>query len=262
MNDSVRLAVVSTPRSGNTWLRHLLMGLYDLAPYAVHSPDDLDWSGLAPRAALQLHWHPTPDFSARLAAHGFRIVTTYRHPFDVLLSILQFCRTEPLTARWLQGEGGSEAGIVDATPRSAAFRAYCASERARALLSVSDEWAARDGVVSVRYEDLVADTAGELHRLVRVIGARPVRGVEDVAATNSLDELRSLTGRPDHFWRGTPGHWRSFLDAGTAGELAAGLAPFECYAGYSCEADPQLGPGDADHHWVTAVGYREQGASR
>ena len=59
-----RVAIVSTPRSGNTWLRHLLMRLYDIPGLAVHSPAELDWALLPDRCVFQLHWPPTVAFRA------------------------------------------------------------------------------------------------------------------------------------------------------------------------------------------------------
>jgi hypothetical protein len=45
---------------------------------------------------LQLHWHRTPELFGRLLErHGFRVVSIARHPFDVLLSILQFVASQP-----------------------------------------------------------------------------------------------------------------------------------------------------------------------
>jgi len=39
----MRIALVSTPRSGNTWERHLLVKMYNLAAYAEHAPHSLHW---------------------------------------------------------------------------------------------------------------------------------------------------------------------------------------------------------------------------
>lgn len=46
--DNLRLAIVSTPRSGNTWLRKLLASMYDLPQIAVHTPREIAWQSLPP----------------------------------------------------------------------------------------------------------------------------------------------------------------------------------------------------------------------
>src|SRR6516225_8542331 len=64
-----RAVIVSTPRGGNTWLRHLLSVAYEIPTIAVHNPRDLDWSTLPRDCILQMHWHPIPSFLARLEQH-------------------------------------------------------------------------------------------------------------------------------------------------------------------------------------------------
>src|SRR5436305_300595 len=112
-----RLAVIGTPRSGNTWLRRLLGTAYAVPELAAHTPAEVDWGALPAGCALQLHWRPTASLLAQLAAHRFTVVALCRHPLDVLVSVLHFCRHEPLTHRWLGGEGGCECGLYGALPR-------------------------------------------------------------------------------------------------------------------------------------------------
>src|SRR6516162_1611480 len=136
IEDLVRVAIISTPRSGSTWMRHLLMKLYQAQGFAVHNPAGLDWDHLPPRAVFQLHWHRTHWLLGQLRKQRFRILVLSRHPLDVLISILHFCLRDP-TARWLEGECGSERGIYGAMPTSTAFMDYATGPRANALLSVT-----------------------------------------------------------------------------------------------------------------------------
>src|SRR5262249_12969174 len=69
-----RVAIVSTPRSGNTWLRHLLSIAYEIPTIAVHNPNNVDWAALPRDCIVQMHWHPISSFLARLIQHQFRIV--------------------------------------------------------------------------------------------------------------------------------------------------------------------------------------------
>src|SRR6266403_798552 len=85
-----RIAIVSTPRLGNTWLRQLLMRVYDMPGLAFHSPADIAWALLTERCVLQLHWPPTPSFRKLLVEHNVRTLVLCRHPLDVLISILHF----------------------------------------------------------------------------------------------------------------------------------------------------------------------------
>ncbi len=97
--ESLRLAVVSTPRTGNCWLRHMLAETLGLDHVIVHRPEEVPWHALPPRAILQLHWLPEPGFTAQLAEHGFRVISNCRHPLDVLMSVLAFSQHDNSTLR-------------------------------------------------------------------------------------------------------------------------------------------------------------------
>src|ERR1700677_2956985 len=62
---SLRIALLATPRSGNTWLRLILGHVLALDELPVHHPGDLEWSRLPDRAVIQLHW-PRTTYLQRL----------------------------------------------------------------------------------------------------------------------------------------------------------------------------------------------------
>ncbi|MBO0700029.1 MAG: hypothetical protein J2P46_16645, partial [Zavarzinella sp.] len=253
MADPLRIAVVSTPRAGNTWVRHLLGTAYQVPHFARHALVDTDWAGLPAEVVLQVHWRRDPAFEARLAEHGFRVVTVARHPLDILVSILHFCIYESESEHWLLGAGGSEAEIYAAMPRSRAFVEYATGRRAAELLAVTPDWWGRPGVLGVRYEDCVRDAQAELERLASALG--PVRCASLAAAVEacSLARLRRAATN-NHFWQGQPGLWRHLLPAAEALEIAAALAPVLRAIGYECDPDPGLNARTADRNWVRLVG--------
>src|SRR5437763_16608196 len=113
-NAPLRVALLSTPRAGNNWLRYLLTHVYDLPAAAVHAPAEADWDGLPRECLVALHWQPVPSFLARLARHGFRPAVLARQPPDVLVSILHFAvhhARREATQRWLEGGAGDERPI-------------------------------------------------------------------------------------------------------------------------------------------------------
>lgn len=244
----LRIAIVSTPRSGNTWLRRLLADTYALKEQAIHNPKDLNWDELPPRFILQIHWHRIEPFLSWLEQHQFRIVVLSRHPLDVLISILHFAPSEQNTSRWLEGEAGNEASIFGASPCSPAFLEYATSPRAALLLNVSREWAR--GNRWFRYEDIVRDPTDALRRMGQSLGhqAYPETIAKAIAA-NSIEKLR-LTTHNQHFWRGQPGHWKSLLPAAEARHIAqAHQAIFDEF-GYECDPDESLGDEQADTNWL------------
>lgn len=213
----MKVALISTPRSGNTWLRLMLASVYRLEQYAVHEPAAFDWAHAPANCIVQMHWHRSFEMLDLLARHGFQVVTIGRHPMDVLVSILHFCNKEPATRHWLLGEGGNEDEICGQSPLSASFLAYGTSARARALLSVTPEWWGQEDVVRVRYEDLVQETARTLTSACAQIG--PVAAnIESVVVAHSLAALQP-TSRNDHFWQGRPALWRDLLTEEAVGPI-------------------------------------------
>jgi Sulfotransferase domain len=249
MDVPLRIAVVSTPRAGNTWVRHLLGAAYQIPHLARHSMSDGDWETLPPEVVLQIHWRRTPEFVAKLEQHGFQVVTVARHPLDVLISILHFCLYESESEQWLLGAGGSEAEIYAAMPRSRAFIEYAMGPRAAELLAVTPDWWGQPNVVGLRYEDCVRDTLGEMRRLEMAFGPVRCGSVIDVVEACSLGRLRKVATN-NHFWQGSPDLWRHLLPMAEASEVAGTLPPL----GYSCDPDPNLDALTADRNWVQLVG--------
>ncbi len=135
----MRMAVVSSPRVGNTWVRSVLGSALQLDQIAVHDPDDLP-ATLPENCLLQLHWYREPHFQAFLKRERFQVVTISRHPLDLLLSILHFCRREPETARWLGGNGELPDTLRSASPASDVFRKWALGRGVENLLGISYQW--------------------------------------------------------------------------------------------------------------------------
>jgi len=99
---------------------------------------------------------------------------------------------------------------------------------ARAMASVRSSGHEQLGAryLELRYEDLLADTAGALGSVVRALGADA--GDEIMAAVAEASSFRKLSGRNagqedarSHFRAGRAGGWRDALDADTAAKVWA-----------------------------------------
>ena len=192
-----RLAVVSTPRAGNTWLRHLLRSLFRFdhpgGELAVHLPGDVPWASLPERCVLQLHWHRSHSFTSLLKEHQFRVVTLARHPIDVLISILRFAPFQPATAlaRWRRWRRAVDPRRVPSRP---GLPRVCDRTEGEGILSVSREWWEAADCFRLRYEDLVCDTVGTLRRLADSVGGVPPEQIAGAIEANS--EAASSRKRP------------------------------------------------------------------
>ena len=202
-----RLAIVSSPRSGNSWVRLVLAGALGVPELSVHNYLDLP-AELPPRCVLQMHWVREPNFRRWLRAHGFTVVTIARHPLDLLLSALHFVASEPETARWLEGDAGLPGGLAGAAPGSAAFLGYALGFGAETLLSVTYQWWQEPAAVRLRYEALVRDPAALLGALVASCGGDPGQ-VATWLEEASLPAMQARANR--HGWQGSPGLWRRLI---------------------------------------------------
>ncbi len=248
-----RILVVSTPRSGNTWLRRLIATVYDLEhdrneELWAHTPWGFPWGELPRRCVMQLHWEPEPSFIRLLREHEIRVVTLARHPLDVLISILQYSQHDNESALWVRGKGGDESGLRGASPCSKAFLDYATGSRASALLSISLDWWQARLSTNLRYEDLVRDPQKTLTQLARVTGGTSPGSTTRAVETCTIDKLRTPHNAP-HFWQGKPGLWKKLLTAETAaGIVKAQPLSFKQF-GYHCDPDPCLTREQAEENW-------------
>jgi hypothetical protein len=248
--DTLRIALLSTPRSGNTWLRSMLAAALDLEETAAHNPAAVDWTALPRRMILQMHWRRDPDFLAALAKHGFRVVVICRHPLDVLISLLAYVQHGRETAGWLDGLAGDESDLVGSSPSASGFLKYAMGARAKALLHVGTEWWSASGTVRVRYEALVEDPLNQLTRVVDELGVRPKVPPADVIARSAPDNLRSRSiDLQFHVWQAQPALWKRLLPGAVAQLIhEAQRAAFEVY-GYTCDLDERLDSVEAQRTW-------------
>lgn len=246
----LRLALVSTPRSGNTWTRELLGSLYELEQIPVHTPEEVDWENLPRRCVIQIHWYPKEPFLEVLERHGVRVAVLARHPLDVLMSWLNYVYYIHQEGYCPGGGECLDCAIVGVLPRSEAFLEWTRSEYARCFLFHSPAWWNRPGVLRIRYEDLVADAPGALGRLVNEIGEPPRKSITEIVDANAIG--RKKPGHEVwhfHYWQGQPGLWKNLIPAAEAHAIARSIPePFETL-GYACDPNDRLEPFEADRNW-------------
>ena len=248
--EALRLAIISTPRSGNTWLRRLLAAAYGLRELGAGTPEDVDWDALPTRCILQIHWLPEAGFVERLRRAGMGVIVVARHPLDVLLSALNFNEhTHP-------GEGCISAdcgrcAILGAAPQDPAFLDYACGPWGGELLAFSPAWWGRPGALPVVYERLLEDPAAVLSGLIERIGRPPTGVVAEAVAANTPSKMRSSFGADrHHIWQASAGLWRSLIAAAPARAIfEARRDAFEAL-GYACDPDEALTPAEAERTWA------------
>jgi hypothetical protein len=207
-----RLAIISSPRSGNLWVRSIISRALDLEELPVFNYRDAP-AHLPERCILQTHWYREPNFQAWLDLHGFTKLCIARHPLDILISVLHFVRHEPTTARWLEGNVEIPDHLSGATPSSESFLDYAMSFGAENLLSVTYQWWHDSSVQRLRYEDCVADPGRALGEVARRLGGRS-QSVRPFIEAFSVANHRTMPNR--HVWQGRPALYKQLIPRSTA----------------------------------------------
>jgi hypothetical protein len=208
----LRIAIVSSPRSGNTWVRMVLARALDLEEIAVHNWADLP-STLPENCILQIHWYREPNFQSFLRKNKFYLIVLARHPLDVLLSVLHYVRYEPMTHRWLEGNCAIPPELAGSSSVSAAFNQYATSWGAENLLSISYQWWHEPAALRIRYEELVRDPIGRFSAIAKAFDGKTEK-LQPILQEISFEKFRATPNR--HGWQGQPGLWGRLIPTFTA----------------------------------------------
>lgn len=210
----MRLAVIGTPRSGNSLLRKVLAHAYGLAEVGSHDPEYL-MEDLPDDTVYQVHASCTPRVRESLRRQGVLVITPTRHPLDTLLSMLHFAQFEPEVDRWLGGR--FLADLPGCDPTSRAFREFAVGDGAGALLDVSAGWAPFADVV-IDYAASASDPLAVLEH--EGLGAHRIVGdprvMREVSAFDAFHRSSNM-----HGWLGRAGYWTSFIPVDLARDIAA-----------------------------------------
>ena len=245
----LRLAVVSTPRSGNTWLRRLLAAAHGLRELGAHAPEGVDWADLPDRCVLQIHWMPDGAFVERLHRAEMRVITLARHPLDVLLSALNY-NEHVHPAEGCTRPGCGRCAILGAAPWDPEFLDYACGPWGGELLGFSPAWWDRPGVSRVVYERLATDPLGVFSTLVEDLGHAPTADLGATVDAHTPERMRLGFGADAHqVWQAMPGHWRSLIPEATARAIYEARRDVFEALGYACDPDPSLTPAAAERAW-------------
>jgi len=206
IDPELRILILSTPKTGNTWLRHLLAGIYRLPQYYVPPPigcAKLDSAGK--RWVTHYHIRPNPELLDWIRRNGAVVITTIRHPGDVLISLYHHVHNfrdeaiDPDFLRRMVSTGFVRSGLTT----DAGEQPFSAD------LQCSLAWMACEGTHTVRYEDLRADPVAALRELTSRIHPAPLDRIEAAVEMCEMDMMRRMAGEFSGFFRqGRVGGWR------------------------------------------------------
>jgi hypothetical protein len=239
----MKILVVSTPKTGNTWVKNLLGAVYGLPVREVPERfDEAELDRLGPRWVSQQHYYPTHRLLTWASARDVAFVTTVRHPADVFVSLYHY-----------SGQYGADDQLNEAIRRDQGEPGLHVAEYVKntffLLLNQSISWM-RTGVSHVvRYDDLWRDPVGVLGGLTNALRPVPEEALERAVERCSFDLMRKkAVGKERSFYRkGGSGGWREALPA-EIGRLFREAEPYPtqfAVLGYRMEGAeaPRAGPG-------------------
>jgi hypothetical protein len=205
--DNLRILIVSTPKTGNTWVRYLLAEIYNLPMASVGLIFDADEvSGLGSRWIAHQHYPASASLIDCARRNNIVLVTTIRHPCDALLSLFHFVRNYGDTLMLTD---------IDPTPLMARDGDVMGEHTAAYVrdgfstsLDISLGWI-RSGMSHViRYEDLKRDPVSALEDLTAAIRLVPRDRILRAIELCDIDHMRTRPEfEPRFFRRGTVGNW-------------------------------------------------------
>ena len=234
---ALRILILSTPKTGNTWLARLLSAIYDLPQQGLLHPfDPKQAAALGGRWVLFHHVRPTPEILDWIEEINPVLVTAIRHPADILVSLYHHVR------RFQAAE--IEASALRAMLTSPYERSEILSDASGSFqddLECSLSWMRTGRVHTVRYEDLWRDAHRELARVTSLICPVPERNIDLAIERCDFSLMRRLAGKHGGFFReGKVGGWPQVLPE----DVCEGLCrePYQALIeelGYSMDpADP------------------------
>ena len=233
----MKILIVGTPRTGNTWVKRCLSLIYDLPvvdfslpefwrPFDAHPYDQLGHRWIA-------HQHLPPfDSIVRWARdRNVILITTTRHPADTLVSLYHYARNfgargeiERETLELLQMSDKQDKREANSTS-SNGLQAYV-REKFFKTLHFSIAWLQRRFSYGIRYESLWDKPFETIETLTNQISPVSCQHIRDCLEKCQLEQMRKDAQGDAAFFRGGGlGNWKTSLPAEIV-EMLRHLSPY------------------------------------
>ncbi len=211
--DKLKIMVVSTPKTGNTWIKNLLANIYELPIMDIGTIFSTTEANLLGTRWIT-HQHFTPlnsDLLDWAERNDAVFVTTIRHPCDVLLSEFHFVQN--LGSRLQFADIDRTPIMMQDDDTMGEHTISYIRQGFSTLLEISLMWMQSGKSLIVSYEDLWRDPVTTLVRLTDEIHPAPHDRIESAIDLCDIHMLRKLYDDPQgkFFRKGQPGGWREEL---------------------------------------------------
>ncbi|NWJ96576.1 MAG: sulfotransferase domain-containing protein [Chloroflexi bacterium] len=208
---NLKILIISTPKTGNTWLKHLLATIYNLP--VVYLPGELVPENLVnpgPRWISHHHFYPQSSVTDWAEQNQVVLITTIRHPGDAFISLYNHSRN--FTVELFQLDSPAHLMGRDNNHNGSNSIAYLKNHFPH-MLSISLSWMRSQKSIVVRYEDLWRDPVATLQKLTDTICEVPLNQLGLAVDLCSIALVRnSANAAQSKFFRtGKIGNWRKEL---------------------------------------------------
>jgi hypothetical protein len=197
---SMRIVVVSPPRSGNHWIECLLGAIYDLQRLGgEHKPDDTKpkvfkaWArggGFPDDSLFHLHCRFNAKLADEIEAVPAKIVTMVRDPYDAFVS-RYFWTQQRMPADREQAERRPRQRMVGRPLDDPEVIAFLADPNGfGSHLRTAHKWMHSGRAIVVRYEELHHDPVAALTRVTRQIAPVERKRIEQAIETCTAENMR------------------------------------------------------------------------
>jgi len=207
----MRIAIISSPRCGNTFLRLCLSKLFNLETDAYHVPSKFP-DKFPEKFIFQMHWELDEKFKQFLFNGNFKIITLTRNPLDIFVSILRFTKYEKEVEKWLDSSLDiNQEKFKFYSPNDLDFINWCNSKYAKKLLNVSFDWSRLEEIHTIKYENLISNLDSELKKLYKFFGVENIdyNFAKNVFEKFNINYFQSMPNR--HGWKGKANNWQNYL---------------------------------------------------
>lgn len=213
-SETLKIVVVGTPKTGNTWVKHLLAETYDLPLVRLKPEFDLaEVEAAGPRWISHQHFLPSAELLAWGAAQEVVFVCPVRHPGDVLVSLWHHVRNRPAPEKYSADDyTNSKSMLGDETKIIGQHTRRFVESGFHFYLNLSVAWLGLPGVRAVRYEDLWECPVESLRALTSSILPVPEERLRIGLCACELGLMQNLMDPDRKFLRqGGTGGWRAAL---------------------------------------------------
>lgn len=211
---TLKIIVVGTPKTGNTWVKHLLAEAYGLTPVRLKPEfDPTEARAAGPRWISHQHFLPSHELLTWGAANDVVFVSVVRHPGDVLVSLWHHMRNHREHDMQAFGDSVQAAELLrnSAEVGDDKTREFVA-QGFHLYLNLSIAWLGIPGVRAVRYEDLWACPVDALRVLTGTILPVADERLRYAICACELKIMQALLDPKKRLFRqGGTGGWRTVL---------------------------------------------------